>query len=212
MAEAVLFSNTGEKKGTVELPAELFEETRHGHAVYETVKCHMANQRQGTSSVKSKSMMKGGGRKPWRQKGTGMSRAGTNASPIWVGGGRAFGPRPRDYSYSLPKKLKRLALKSVLSARAGEQAVGVIESFSLETPKTKELVAVLEAAGLSGRKCLVLVGRPDPNLKLSTRNIPRVRMTLASQVTPYELLNSDFVLMTQDGLEELKEVFLRERS
>jgi large subunit ribosomal protein L4 len=212
MAEAILFSNTGEKKGTVELPAELFEGSRHDHAIYEAVKCRMANCRQGTSSVKNKGVMKGGGKKPWRQKGTGMARSGGNTSPLWVGGGRAFGPRPRDYSYTLPNRLRRLALKSALSVRAGEQAVGVIESPSLEAPKTRELAAVLDAAGLKGRKCLMLLGRVDSNLILSTRNIPRIRLTLAAQVTPYELLDSEFVLMTQDGLEKLKEVFLRERS
>jgi large subunit ribosomal protein L4 len=212
MAEAILFSNTGEKKGTVELPAELFEASHRGHALYETVKCSMANQRQGTSSVRSRSMMKGGGRKPWRQKGTGMARAGTNCSPIWVGGGRAFGPRPRDYSYKLPKKLKRVALKSALSMRAGEQAVGVIESLTVDAPKTKDMAALLSNAGLTDRKCLMLLGHTDQKLILSIRNMPRVRVTLAEQVTAYELLDSDFVLVTQEGLEKLKEVFLRERS
>ena len=212
MAEAILFSNSGEKKGTMELPGELFDASRNDHAVYEAVKCGMANRRQGTSSVKSRSMMKGGGRKPWRQKGTGMARAGTNCSPLWVGGGRAFGPRPRDYSYSLPKKVKRLALRSVLSKRAGEQAVGVIESLSLEAPKTKEMVSLLSNAGLLGKKCLMLVDRSDEKVMLSTRNMPHVRVVPASQVTAYELLDSEFVLMTREGLEQLKEVFLRERS
>jgi len=212
MAEAVLFSDTGEKKGTMELPGELFEAPRSDHAVYETVKCGMANRRQGTSSVKSRSMMKGGGRKPWRQKGTGMARAGTNCSPLWVGGGRAFGPRPRDYSYSLPKKVRRLALRSALSERAGEKAVGVIESLSLEAPKTREMAALLGNAGLLGKKCLMLVDRSDEKVMLSTRNMPHVRVTPASQVTVYELLDSEFVLMTREGLERLKEVFLREGS
>lgn len=212
MAEAILFTSAGEKKGTVELPSELFDAPRHDHAMYESVKCYMANRRQGTSSVKSRSMMKGGGRKPWRQKGTGMARAGTNTSPLWVGGGRAFGPRPRDYSYRLPKKLSRLALASAFSVRAGEQAVGVIESIDVDAPKTKVIADMLSNAGLYGRKCLVLLGSSDRNLLLSARNLPRVRTTLATQVTPYELLNSDFVLMTQEGLEKLKEVFLGERS
>jgi large subunit ribosomal protein L4 len=209
MAEAVLFTSAGEKKGTVELPSELFDAPRHDHAMYESVKCYMANQRQGTSSVKSKSMMKGGGRKPWRQKGTGMARAGSNTSPLWVGGGRAFGPRPRDYSYRLPKKLSHLALTSALSVRAGEQAVGVIESIDLEAPKSKTIADTLKAAGLYDRKCLVLLGQSDKNVLLSARNLPRVRTTLANQVTPYELLNSEFVLMTQEGLDKLKEVFLK---
>lgn len=212
MAEAILYTSAGDKKGTVDLPSELFDAPRHDHAIYESVKCYMANQRQGTSSVKSKSMMKGGGRKPWRQKGTGMARAGSNTSPLWVGGGRAFGPRPRDYSYRLPKKLSRLALVSALSVRAGEQAVGVIESIDLETPKSKTVAEMLKAAGLYDRKCLVLLGQSDRNVLLSARNLPRVTTTLATQVTPYELLNSEFVLMTREGLEKLKEVFLSERS
>jgi large subunit ribosomal protein L4 len=212
MAEATLFTSVGEKKGTVELPAELFEAPRHDHAMYESVKCYMANQRQGTSSVKSRSMMKGGGRKPWRQKGTGMARAGSNCSPLWVGGGRAFGPRPRDYSYRLPKKLSRLALISALSVRAGEQAVGVIESITLEAPKSKTVADMLKAAGLYDRKCLVLLGQTDTNVLLSARNLPRVKTALANQVTTYDLLNSEFVLLTQEGLEKLKEVFLSERS
>ncbi len=212
MAEAILFTSSGDKKGTVDLPPELFEAPRHDHAMYESVKCYMANQRQGTSSVKTRSVMKGGGRKPWRQKGTGMARAGTNVSPLWVGGARAFGPHPRDYSYRLPKKLGRLALASAFSVRAGEQAVGVIESLSVDAPKTKEIVNTLRAAGLQDKKCLMLLGKSDRNLLLSTRNLPRVKMTLAVQVTPYELLQSEFVLITQDGLEKLKEVFLGERS
>jgi large subunit ribosomal protein L4 len=212
MAEAILFSNNGEKKGTVELPAELFGAAFNDHVVYEAVKCNMANRRQGTSSVKSRSMMKGGGRKPWRQKGTGMARAGTNCSPLWVGGGRAFGPRPRDYSYKLPKKMRHVALRSALSVRAGEQAVGVIESISLDAVKTREVESLLKVAGLVGKKCLLLLGHSDPKLILSVRNMPRVTMALAAQVTAYELLHSDFVLMTQDGLDKLKEVLLRERS
>lgn len=212
MAQGILFSEMGEKKGTVELPSELFDAPRHDHAMYESVKCYMANQRQGTSSVKSRGMMKGGGRKPWRQKGTGMARAGTNTSPLWVGGARAFGPRPRDYSYRLPKKLNRLALLSALSVRAGEQAVGVIDSISVEAPKTKVVAEMFKRAGLDDKKCLVLLGSSDRNLILSMRNLPKVRTALAVQVTPYDLLDSEFVLLTQEGLEKLKEVFLRERS
>ena len=212
MAEGILFSSTGERKGTVDLPPELFEAPRHDHAMYESVKCYMANQRQGTSCVKNKGVMKGGGRKPWKQKGTGMARSGGNTSPLWVGGGRAFGPRPRDYSYRIPKKIGRLALASALSVRAGEQAVGVIESLSVDAPKTKAIAEVLRGAGLYEKKCLMLVGQSDRSLLLSARNLPRVRTTLATQVTPYELLESDFVLMTREGLEKLKEVFLGERS
>jgi len=212
MAEAILFSSTGERKGTVELPPELFEAPRHDHAMYEAVKCYMANQRSGTSSVKNRGAMKGGGRKPWRQKGTGLARAGSNVSPVWVGGARAFGPKPRDYSYKLPKKLSRLALFSALSVRAAEQAVGVIESLDLEQPKTKAIADVLRTAGIYDRKCVMLLGRPDKNVVLSARNLPHVCTTLANQVTTYELLNSDFVLMTREGLEKLKEVFLGEGS
>ncbi len=212
MAEGILFSSAGERKGTVDLPPELFDAPRHDHAMYESVKCYMANRRQGTSSVKNKGVMKGGGRKPWRQKGTGMARSGGNTSPIWVGGARAFGPRPRDYSYRIPKKLGRLALVSALSVRAGEQAVGVIESLAGDAPKTKAIADVLRSAGLHDKKCLMLFGQSDKNLLLSARNLPRVRTALAAQVTPYELLQSEFVLMTQEGLEKLKEVFLGERS
>lgn len=212
MAEAVLFGSSGEKKGTVELPSELFEAPRHDHAMYESVKCYMANQRQGTSCVKNKGVMKGGGRKPWKQKGTGMARSGGNTSPLWVGGGRAFGPRPRDYSYRLPKKLNRLALTSALSVRAGEQKVGVIESIALEAPKSKTIAEMLRAAGLYDKKCLVLLGQSDRNVLLSARNLPRVKTSLANQVTTYDLLDSEFVLLTQEGLEKLKEVFLSEGS
>jgi len=209
MAEAILFSSKGERKGTVELPPELFDAPRHDHAMYEAVKCYLANQRQGTSSVKNRSSMKGGGRKPWRQKGTGLARAGTNVSPLWVGGARAFGPKPRDYSYRIPKKVSRLALVSALSVRARENAVGVIESLEVDKPRTKAIVEILKNAGLDDKKCVMLLARPDRNVVLSARNLPKVRTTLANQVTTYELLDSEFVLMTREGLEKLKEVFLK---
>jgi large subunit ribosomal protein L4 len=207
MISAKVFSAEGEEKGTAELPEHLFGSSVNEPVLHEAVTNYLANQRQGTASTKTRSEVRGGGRKPWRQKGTGRARAGTRSSPIWVGGGRAFGPKPRDYGYEMPKKIKRLALKSALTIKAQEDAVVVVELPSLSEAKTAEIAKFLAKLDLVDKKCLIVTAGTDENLLKSVRNIPNVRLLISSQLNPYALLASERLLLTPDALQSIKEVF-----
>jgi large subunit ribosomal protein L4 len=207
VATAENYDASGEAQGTVDLPAPLFDGQVHEHLLHESVKRFLANRRQGTSKVKSRNEVTGGGRKPWRQKGSGRARAGTNTSPIWVGGGRAFGPKPRDYGIELPKKQRRAALVSALSLCAQEGRVRVLADPRFEEPKTRQMAELLAKLGLESGRVLMVLGATDVNLVKSCRNLPGVRTTLAAQISPYHLLEADQVVITSSGLERMKEVF-----
>jgi len=204
-----IYGMDGSEKGTATLPETLFAQPVHEHLLWLSVKRHLGNQRQGTAKVKNRSEVSGGGRKPWRQKGTGRARSGSNTSPLWPGGGRAFGPRPRDYRTELPRRQRRLALISALSQKAGENAVTVIDALKLDAPKTAEVAGVLKRLGLEDKRTLLVLGEADINVVRSCRNIRNLSATLAHQLTPYELLRNEAVLITADGLERVKEVFVR---
>ena len=199
----------GSEKGTASLPEALFGQQVHEHLLWLSVKRYLGNQRQGTAKVKTRGEVSGGGRKPWRQKGTGRARAGSNTSPLWPGGGRAFGPKPRDYRTEMPKGQRRQALASALSYKAGESAVVVLESLSFAAPKTREMAETLKRLGLADKRTLLVLGRADENVVRSCRNLPNLRTTLAHQVNPYELMDCDTLLLTRDGLDRMKEVFAR---
>ena len=199
----------GTDKGTTSLPEALFGQQVHEHLLYLSVKRHLGNQRQGNAKVKNRGDVSGGTRKPFRQKGTGRARQGANNTPLMPGGGRAFGPKPRDYRTELPKQQRRAALASALSQLASDNAVTVIESLTFPEPKTRQMVEVLERLGLSGKRTLLVVDKADANLLKSCRNLRNLSMTLAHQVNAYELLNSDALLVTADGLERMKEVFVK---
>jgi large subunit ribosomal protein L4 len=207
VATAMAFDAKGESRGTVELPPALFDAQVHEHLLYQSAKTFLANQRQGTAKVKDRTEVTGGGRKPWRQKGTGRARSGSNTSPLWPGGGRAFGPTPRDYRLELPKKQRRAALASALSLAAREGRVRVVEDLRLDVPKTKAVVELLGKLGVGEDKTLLVLGRADETLYKASRNLARVRATLAHQVTPYHLLDCQQVVLTQSGLDRMKEVF-----
>jgi len=151
----------------------------------------------------------GGGRKPWRQKGTGRARSGSNTSPLWPGGGRAFGPEPRDHRTDLPKQQRRAALTSALSLRAGENAVRVIEPFRMTEPKTREVAGLLTKLGLQDKKTLLILEKPDDAVVKSCRNVRNLRTTLAHQVNAYDLMHCEALLVTPGGLERMKETFVR---
>ena len=204
-----VFGADGNQKGDANLPGELFGQPVHEHLLWLSVKRHLANQRQGTAKVKKRGEVSGGGKKPWRQKGTGRARAGSNTSPLWPGGGRAFGPVPRDYRVAMPRKQRRAALVSALSLKASENAVSVVESLSFQAPKTKEMVGVLERLGLSDKRTLLVLGEKDENVYRSCRNLRNLSTTLAHQLHPYDLLRCEAVLITAGGLERVKEVFVR---
>jgi large subunit ribosomal protein L4 len=199
----------GAEKGTTSLPEALFGQQVHEHLLYLSVKRHLGNQRQGTAKVKNRADVSGGTRKPFRQKGTGRARQGANNTALMPGGGRAFGPKPRDYRTELPKQQRRAALRSALSQLASANAVTVLESLSFPEPKTRQMAEVLERLGLADKRTLLVVDRADANLLKTCRNLRNLSMTLAHQVNPYELLNSDALLVTAGGLERMKEVFVK---
>jgi len=200
------FSAKGDERGTVELPEEVFGQPVHEHAIWEAVRCYLANQRQGTASVKTRAQVSGGGKKPWRQKGTGRARQGSNRSPLWRHGGRAFGPRPRSYNYTLPKKVRSLALRSALSARALDSAVSVVDVLDFAAPRTKDLAGLLKRIGAGEKRCLLVLGDHRPNAYLSGRNIPKLQTIPVRELNPYMVMQSDTIVFEVDGLEKIREV------
>jgi large subunit ribosomal protein L4 len=197
MAEvkAPLFTADGKSKGDIELDAEIFGIEPNLAVLHQVVTAQLAGKRAGTASTQTRGEVRGGGRKPWRQKGLGRARQGSIRAPHWVGGGVAHGPKPRDYTQRTPKKMKRLALRSALSARASEAAVKVIEDIDWVAPKTKQAVALLEAIGVQG-KALVVLGQLDGVAGRSFRNLPEVILSEPGHLTPYDVLWADQVVFT----------------
>jgi large subunit ribosomal protein L4 len=190
-------SKTGEK---VTLRSDVFEIEPNDHAIYQAVRLYLANQRQGTHKTKTRSEVRGGGKKPWRQKHTGRARSGSTRSPVWIGGGTIFGPQPRDYDFKLPRKVKTLARKSALSYKAKNGEILVVEDFTFPAPKVKEMISVLNALSLYGKKTLVLVPATDLNLHKSGRNIPTVKVLEANKASTYDILNNQVLLIQKTAL------------
>jgi large subunit ribosomal protein L4 len=197
-------SKSGEK---VKLPDNIFAIEPNDHAIYLSVKAHLANQRQGTHKAKERGEVRGGGKKPWKQKGRGGARAGTTRSPLWVGGGTIFGPRPRDYRQDLPKKVKRLARKSALSYKVKDEQLLIIEDFNLEQPKTKEFSKILGSLNVTGKKVLLLTDSNKPNVYKSGRNIPKVQILEASKASTYDLLNNQILILQKSAVKEIEKTF-----
>jgi large subunit ribosomal protein L4 len=172
--------------------------------LYEDVRRILANKRQGTAKTKERSEVRGGGRKAYKQKGTGMARRGTIRSPLLKGGGTVFGPKPRDYSVRLTKKAKRLARKSALSLKAREDAIRVIEEFKFEGPKTRQVTDILTALQLDGKKVLLIIPETDKTIYLSARNIPKVSVLEANKPSTYDIMNADVLLFTEKALPVLE--------
>ena len=207
---AKLYGSDGAEKGTTALPDELFAQPVHEHLLWLSVKRHLGNQRQGTAMVKSKGLVSGGGKKPFKQKGTGNARQGSNTSPLMPGGGRAFGPKPHSHRTDMPKRQRRSALVSALSLRASENAVSVIEGIVVDgAPKTARVAGVFKKIGLGGKKTLLVVGAQNESVWKSVRNLRDVTTTLAHRLNPYDLLDCEQLLLTQDGLAAVKEVFAK---
>ena len=199
----------GSEKGTTALPAELFGQPVHEHLLWMSVKRHLGNQRQGNAKVKTRGEVSGGGKKPFKQKGTGRARQGSNTSPLMPGGGRAFGPKPRSYRTDMPKRQRRAALASALSLKAGENAVMVLDRLAFDAPKTRAMHDVLKSLGLLEKRTLLILEEADPNVVKSCRNLKNLRTTLAHQINAYELMDCEAVLLTAAGLERVKEVFAK---
>jgi large subunit ribosomal protein L4 len=193
--KAPLFTSDGTSKGDIVLDAEIFGIEPNLAVLHQVITAQLAAKRSGTASTKTRAEVRGGGRKPWRQKGLGRARHGSIRSPQWVGGGVAHGPKPRDFSQRTPKKMKRLALRSALSARASEAAVKVIEDIDWAAPKTKQAVSLLRAIGAGG-KALVVLGQLDGVAGRSFRNLPEVILCEPGHLTPYDVLWADSVIFT----------------
>ena len=196
----------GAEVGTVELNDEIFGITPNPVAVHEVVKNHLANCRQGTQSALTRAEVSGGGRKPWRQKGTGHARQGSTRAPQWTHGGIVFAPKPRDYSYVLNKKVKRLALKSVLSAKAAEGKLVVIDSIKMDAIKTKDFRAFLNAVKADG-KSLVVTPAKDEIVVKSARNIPGVETTIATVLSTYDIMKARSLVVDKAALAKIEEVY-----
>jgi large subunit ribosomal protein L4 len=200
MAKVQVQDPAGKGVGEFELDPGVFDVQVSVPAMHQVVTAGLAAQRAGTHSTKTRAEVSGGGRKPWRQKGTGRARHGSIRSPIWVGGGVAHGPRPRDHSVRVPKKMKRLALRSALTETAREERIRVVEALSFDEPSTKRALDVLDALDLWGR-VLVVLASPDSTVEKSFRNLPNVRMSYPGNLGTHEVLYADWVLFTRDAIE-----------
>ena len=206
MAKLNVVDVDGKKVGDITLSDEIFGIEPNEFAVQAVVKNYLANQRQGTQSAKTRAEVRGGGRKPFRQKGTGRHRQGSSTDPTQVGGGVVFAPKPRDYRYSLNKKLKKLALKSALSAKVADKELIVVDEFKFEEPKTKEMVKVLENIK-ADKKALIVMDEKDDNVVRSAHNIPGVRTALVSTMNVYEIVNHYTLVLTKAAAKKIEEVY-----
>lgn len=200
-----IYTTEGKDSGNkTELADSIFSIEPNETVIYEDVRRYMANQRQGTSKTKERGEVRGGGRKAYRQKGTGQARRGSIRSPLLVGGGTVFGPKPRDYSFKMTKKSKQLARKSALSIKASEDAVKIIDDFSFDKPKTRKVVDILEGLEIDGQKVLILTAETDKVLYKSARNIPKVQVLEANKPTTYQILDADVILIQESAVDILQ--------
>lgn len=208
MATANCFEKDGKSAGTVDLPKSLFDAEINEFAVHEAVVAYLANQRQGTADTKVRNEIRGGGKKPWRQKGTGRARAGTIRSPLWRGGGTVFGPHPRDHRLKVNKKVKRVALRSSLSARAKDGDVVVVKALQFDEPKTRTFASLLKSMEAYPRKkALLVLEQADAATIKSARNITGVRIVMADSVTTYDVVWADKIVLTDAALRRMEEVY-----
>ncbi|OGU60256.1 MAG: 50S ribosomal protein L4 [Ignavibacteria bacterium RBG_13_36_8] len=202
--KANIYKIDGTKTGEqIELAPDVFEIEPNDHVIYLAVKAYLANQRQGTHKAKERNEVRGGGKKPWRQKGRGTARAGTTRSPLWVGGGRIFGPKPRDYRQKLNKKVNQLARKSALAYKAKANQIMIVEDFNFEQPKTKSIADILAALKINGKKTLLLTNGTLENIYCSGRNIQKLNILEANKATTYDLVNNQVLLMQKSAVEQL---------
>lgn len=207
MPKVAVYNISGEQVSEMELSENIFGAKINEHVLYEVVKNQLANKRQGTQSAKTRSEVRGGGRKPWKQKGTGRARHGTIRSPLWAGGGVTFAPKPRDYSYTVPKKIKRLAMKSALSAKVASNEMIILDDLSLDAPKTKDMVNILNNLGVK-RKALIVMFEKDEMVIKSANNIPGVVTALTNTINVYDILKYDNFIITKAAVEKVEEVYV----
>ena len=203
MPEVEIKDRNNATVGSIKLDDKVFSVPLREPLLHDAVISFLSNQRQGTHATKTRGLVSGGGKKPWRQKHTGRARAGSIRSPLWRGGGIIFGPQPRDYSYNLPKKAKRLALKTALSLKMSEEAITIIDRFSIDKPKTKDMIATLKNLGLEGKRLLIITPENDKIVILSARNIPGVKVVKVSDLNSYDVLVHGRLLITKDAVTKL---------
>jgi large subunit ribosomal protein L4 len=206
MPQTTLYDRTGASLGDVELSAELFDSPVNEAVIHQVVTAQLAGRRIGTADTKTRGEVRGGGRKPYRQKGTGRARQGSRSAPHYRGGGAVFGPHPRSYAQRLPRKMRSLALRGALTAKLGDQAIRVIDAFGLERIKTRDLAGVLGALRATGR-VLVVAPSVDEQLKLSARNLPTVDVILADSLNVVALVNADTIVIEQPALARMQEIY-----
>lgn len=205
MPKLALYNVEGDEVGGIELKEEIFGVPVNQTVLHQVIVGHLAAQRRGTHDTKTRAEVRGGGRKPWRQKGTGRARHGSIRSPIWRGGGIVFGPHPRDYSYSIPKKVKRLALKSALSSKVEDNNIKILDEIKLERPQTKEMIRILNNLKIN-KKVLVVTAEKDENLEKSVRNIPGVKPATVSALNTYDLMAYPVLVITKEAADRIEEV------
>jgi large subunit ribosomal protein L4 len=205
MAKIEVKDASGKKVGTTDLAEGVFGIQPNTFAVHQVVRSQMAARRSGTHQTLTRGKVSGGGKKPWRQKGTGRARQGSTRSPQWAGGGVVFGPHPRSYAFKVPNKVVKLAMRSALSAKLAEEVLYVVDSFDFEKPSTKQAADVIKSLGITGRVTIV-VGEDDINAFLSFRNLPKVRVITASEANTYDLVDNTAVLFTKPALTWLEGV------
>lgn len=206
MPKVAVYNVQGEQVGDIELKDAVFGVPVNEPVIHQAVVAQLANRRQGTHSTKSRGEVSGGGRKPWRQKGTGRARVGSIRSPLWRGGAITFGPKPRDYRKRLPKKVKRLAIKSALSAKVEEGNLIVLDELSFEKPKTKEMVKVLKALNAEGKALVITEGKDNENVVLSARNIAGVKPLSPENINVVDIVHHDKLLITKEAVRKVEEV------
>lgn len=209
MPQVAKYDTTGKQIGDINLADSVFNTSVNEHAVHQVVTSQLAKIRKGTASTKTRSEVRGGGKKPWRQKGTGRARAGSIRSPLWVGGGITFGPKPRSYDKKIPKKVKKLALRSILTDKLNNERLIVLDNLKFDQPKTSQMVELLESLKLDGAKVVIVIAEKDANIYLSARNIPRVKTLVVEALNAYDLLNNDYVIIANEAVEKIEEVLTR---
>jgi large subunit ribosomal protein L4 len=207
MPKVAVYDITGAKTGEIELNDSVFGVEVNESVLHQAVVMQLASQRLGTASTKTRGLVRGGGRKPWKQKGTGRARAGSTRSPIWVGGGTTFGPQPRSYAFRMPRKQRRLAIKSALTAKLQDGELVVVDSIAFDAPKTKNVITMLSGFDAANKKSLIITGEVVENVEKSARNIPGVKaIPASSSLNVYDLLYHDKVFVTKEAITRIEEV------
>jgi len=207
MTSMNVYNQSGQNIGQIEVSSDIFETVINQGVIHQVVVMHLANKRVGTASTKRRDEVAGSGRKLFRQKGTGMARAGSRRSPLRIGGGSVFGPKPRDYGFTVPKKVKRSAIKSVWADKFQNDNVVVVDSLNFDRPKTKQILAIMKSLGLSDTKTLVVLDESNDNIYYSARNVPRLNVRVWNTISTYDILWHDKIVVTQNALKNIESTF-----